>query len=101
MARGCDGCVTLRRNRHAIFAKYRRETKKRITLSAMTVVCRPPVSVVAPCFDGEDVLPRFLSRVGGVLDALGATSELVLVDDGSNDRTWEIMEKAAVEDARV
>ena len=67
----------------------------------MTLMCRPAVSVVAPCFDEEDVLPLFLRRVGGVLDSLGATSEVVLVDDGSSDRTWEIIEKAAVEDPRV
>jgi dolichol-phosphate mannosyltransferase len=67
----------------------------------MTVLRRPAVSVVAPCFDEEDVLPLFLSRVGGVLDSLGGTSELVLVDDGSSDRTWEIIEKAAVEDPHV
>ncbi len=67
----------------------------------MTVLCRPAVSVVAPCFNEEDVLPLFLSRIGGVLDSLGGTSEIVLVDDGSRDRTWEIIEKAAVEDSRV
>jgi dolichol-phosphate mannosyltransferase len=67
----------------------------------MTVLVRPAVSVVAPCFDEEDVLPLFLSRVGGVLDSFGGTSELVLIDDGSRDRTWEIIEKAAVEDPRV
>jgi dolichol-phosphate mannosyltransferase len=67
----------------------------------MTVLSRPAVSVVVPCFDEEAVLPLFLSRVGGVLDSLGGTSELVLVDDGSSDRTWEIIEKAAVEDSRV
>jgi glycosyltransferase involved in cell wall biosynthesis len=67
----------------------------------MVVMCRPAVSVVAPCFDEEEVLPLFLSRVGGVLDSLGATSEVVLVDDGSRDRTWEIIEKAAVEDSRI
>lgn len=67
----------------------------------MTVRSRPAVSVVAPCFNEEDVLPLFLSRVGGVLDSLGGTSEVVLVDDGSHDRTWEIIEKAAVEDPRI
>lgn len=72
-----------------------------IRLGGMTVVSRPAVSVVAPCFDEQDVLPLFLSRVGGVLDALGGTSEVVLVDDGSRDRTWEIIEKAAVEDPRL
>jgi polyisoprenyl-phosphate glycosyltransferase len=67
----------------------------------MTVMSRPAVSVVAPCFDEEDVLPLFVGRVRGVLDSLGDTSELVLVDDGSSDRTWEIIEKAAVEDSRI
>src|SRR5690242_1609167 len=67
----------------------------------MTVMCRPAVSVVAPCFDEEDVLPLFLSRVGGVLDSLGGTSEIVLVDDGSRDQTWEIIAKAAVEEPRI
>jgi polyisoprenyl-phosphate glycosyltransferase len=38
----------------------------------MTVVCRPAVSVVAPYFDREDVLPLFLGRVGDVLDSLAA-----------------------------
>jgi dolichol-phosphate mannosyltransferase len=51
----------------------------------MTVLCRPAVTVVAPCFDEEEVLPLFLSRVGGVLDSLGGASELALVDDGSSD----------------
>jgi glycosyltransferase involved in cell wall biosynthesis len=67
----------------------------------MTVLCRPAVSVVVPCFDEEEVLPLFMSRVGGGLDSFGGTNELVLVDDGSSDRTWEIIEEASVEDSRV
>ena len=67
----------------------------------MTSVIRPVLSVVAPCFDEEDVLPEFLDRVGAVLDAQGGTTEIVLVDDGSRDRTWELMEKAAAEDSRI
>jgi polyisoprenyl-phosphate glycosyltransferase len=67
----------------------------------MTALSRPAVSVVAPCFDEQDVLPEFLRRVGGVLDSIGCSSEIVLVDDGSRDLTWEIMSKAAMEDPRV
>lgn len=78
-----------------------RGRKLRITLGHMAVLSRPAVSVVAPCFDEEDVLPLFLDRVGGVLQKFGGTSEIVLVDDGSRDRTWEIIEKASVEDPRV
>jgi polyisoprenyl-phosphate glycosyltransferase len=67
----------------------------------MTSVLRPALSVVAPCFNEEEVLPEFLRRVGVVLEAQGDTTEIVLVDDGSHDRTWEIMSKAAAEDPRI
>ncbi|KLO32780.1 glycosyltransferase family 2 protein [Mycobacterium haemophilum] len=67
----------------------------------MASLLRPALSVVAPCYDEEEVLPEFLRRVGAVLDSLGETSEIVLVDDGSHDHTWEVMAKAAVEDSRI
>jgi polyisoprenyl-phosphate glycosyltransferase len=62
---------------------------------------RPMLSVVAPCYDEQDVLPEFLRRVGSVLDELGGTSEIVLVDDGSSDCTWQVMTEAAAEDPRI
>jgi len=70
-------------------------------LPFMTSVSRPTLSVVAPCYDEQDVLPEFLRRIGAVLDAQDGPSEIVLVDDGSRDRTWEIMNNAAAEDSRV
>ena len=62
---------------------------------------RPALSVVAPCYNEQDALPEFLRRVGAVLDAVGGTNEIVLVDDGSRDRTWETMSEAAAADPRV
>jgi polyisoprenyl-phosphate glycosyltransferase len=61
----------------------------------------PALSVVAPCFNEEIVLPEFVRRVSAVLDRIGGTSEIVLVDDGSRDGTWEAMTKAAAGDPRV
>ena len=65
----------------------------------------PALSVVAPCFDEEAVLPEFLQRMGAVLDALpdgvGADSEIVVVDDGSRDGTWAVLSKAAAGDSRI
>lgn len=62
---------------------------------------RPAISVVAPCFNEEGVLPEFLRRVGAVLDGLPGTAEIVLVDDGSSDGTWRVMTEAAARDSRV
>jgi dolichol-phosphate mannosyltransferase len=59
------------------------------------------LSVVAPCFNEERVLPEFLTRIGKVLDAVGGTSEIVCVDDGSKDGTWDILKKAAETEPRL
>ena len=39
----------------------------------------PALSVVAPCFNEEGVLPEFLARVAAVLDRIGGTAEIVVV----------------------
>ena len=50
------------------------------------------VSVVAPCFNEEEVLEAFHRRtVLACHVAVGCSYEIVLVDDGSRDRSWEIM----------
>src|SRR5476649_1719779 len=61
----------------------------------------PALSVVAPCFNEEGVLPEFVRRVAAVLDGIGGTAEIVLVDDGSRDDTWAVITEAAARDPRV
>lgn len=62
----------------------------------------PRVSVAIPLFNEEAGIAELLRRVRAVLDATpGGPHELVLVDDGSADRTAQLMEQAALEDDRV
>ena len=50
------------------------------------------VSVVAPCFNEEEVLDEFHRRTALACHAAtGSNYEIVLVDDGSRDRSWEII----------
>ncbi len=72
-----------------------------LLVAAMSGLSRPALSVVAPCYDEQDVLPEFLRRVGAVLDSIGGSAEIVLVDDGSRDRTWEVMTASAAADSRI
>src|SRR5262245_34627974 len=75
--------------------------KQRLFVNSMSETSRPALSVVAPCFNEEHVLPEFLRRVGLVLNGVGGTTEIVLVDDGSRDATWQIMTDAAAKDSRI
>jgi glycosyltransferase involved in cell wall biosynthesis len=53
------------------------------------------LSVVVPMYDEEDVLPIFFARMRPLLDGLDVTYELLVVDDGSRDRTAELLTAAA------
>lgn len=61
----------------------------------MTAVSRPELSVVVPCLNEEANVRTLGERVFGALDRAGITSELVLVDDGSTDGTWDVMTEMA------
>jgi dolichol-phosphate mannosyltransferase len=62
---------------------------------------QPFLSVVAPCFNEDVVLPEFYRRTKAVCLALGRPHEIVLVNDGSTDRTWELVEQLAAGDPAV
>jgi polyisoprenyl-phosphate glycosyltransferase len=59
------------------------------------------LSVVAAAFNEADVLPAFVTRLRSVLDATDEEWEVVLVDDGSTDATWDAIAVAADADPRV
>ncbi len=54
---------------------------------------QPIFSVVAPVFNEEALLPEFYARVKAVMEAEGAPWELILVNDGSRDRSPQIMDE--------
>jgi polyisoprenyl-phosphate glycosyltransferase len=59
------------------------------------------LSVVAPAFEEAEILPAFIARLTKVLRETGEDWEVVLVDDGSRDGTWEAIEAAAKQEPRV
>jgi dolichol-phosphate mannosyltransferase len=61
----------------------------------------PSLSIVAPCFNEEEVLPEFLRRVQAVCEQVDRRYEIVLVDDGSRDHSWSIIAAAAAADPRI
>jgi glycosyltransferase involved in cell wall biosynthesis len=62
---------------------------------------RPHYSIVAPVFNEEETLPEFYRRMTAVMDGLDGPAELVLVFDGSRDRSPEIGRALRAQDPRL
>jgi len=59
------------------------------------------ISVVAPVFNEADGIRAFTDAVATELNRLTDVWEIVLVDDGSNDGTWDILQTLHAEDSRI
>lgn len=59
------------------------------------------ISIVVACYNEQEALPELCRRVSDVCGSLGRTYEIVLVDDGSKDATWSIMQRAAAADSHI
>lgn len=51
------------------------------------------ISVIVPLFNEAESLPELSSWISRVMSENGFTYELILVDDGSNDGSWEVIEQ--------
>src|SRR5262245_28257395 len=60
----------------------------------------PELSVVVPVRNEEDVLPLLVPALREALDGIGESWEVVLVDDGSDDRTYELAVSSHESDSR-
>ena len=67
----------------------------------------PRLGIVVPCFNEEEVLPETSRRLVELLESLmvdgrvANDSQIVFVDDGSRDGTWELIESLASADHRI
>jgi undecaprenyl-phosphate 4-deoxy-4-formamido-L-arabinose transferase len=61
----------------------------------------PAVSLVIPVFNEEQTLEEVYRRSTAALEGLGKPFEVIVVDDGSRDGTWAVVERLAAEDARL
>ncbi len=50
-------------------------------------------SVVVPVFNSEASLEELFGRLTSVMQGLGKDYEFIFVDDGSSDRSWEVLQK--------
>jgi dolichol-phosphate mannosyltransferase len=62
----------------------------------------PALSVIVPCHDEAPTLPLLLPRLLNACRAVAAANfEIILVNDGSSDETWLLIEKAAALEKQI
>lgn len=59
------------------------------------------ISLVLPCYNENAVLELTYSTLAAAAKSWGEPIEIILVDDGSSDNTWELIEGLARRDTRV
>src|SRR5208337_1602761 len=61
----------------------------------------PGLSVFLPCHNEADNLTRVIDNLRAELERFASTYEIIIVDDGSRDRTGEIADRLATSDPRI
>ncbi|OYU94968.1 MAG: glycosyltransferase [Bacteroidetes bacterium B1(2017)] len=59
------------------------------------------ISVVVPFLNEEESIPELLAWIERVMDENNFSYEILLIDDGSNDRSWQIVEENRLRNSRI
>jgi len=59
------------------------------------------VSVVVPVYNGAETLPMLVEELAHILPSVAERYELVLVNDGSPDESWQVIERLAARHAWI
>jgi dolichol-phosphate mannosyltransferase len=52
------------------------------------------LSIVVPCMNEEETIPHLVDRLSAAIAPYAQSAEIILVDDGSTDGTWQAMRAA-------
>ena len=61
----------------------------------------PEISFVIPCYNEEGNLPELIKAIRAAIEPLNVSCEIVVTDDCSRDRSWEILKEFAAGDPRI
>lgn len=59
------------------------------------------LSVIVPCYNEEDVILESYRHTKSALDTLTHETEIIYINDGSTDKTYDLLNEIAAQDARV
>lgn len=70
-------------------------------MNKKVLINRMDISVVVPLFNEEESLPELTDWIKRVMDENHFTYEIVMIDDGSKDNSWQVVEQLQKENPNV
>ena len=61
----------------------------------------PHLSVVSPVYDAEKIIPVLIERIEKAVSTINDDYEIILVEDGGLDGSWNVIEKIAERNPKV
>jgi glycosyltransferase involved in cell wall biosynthesis len=58
-------------------------------------------SIVIPCYNSEKTIENLVNKLNDVMADIDSDYEIILVNDGSKDRTWNVIQKLARENDKI
>jgi len=58
------------------------------------------ISIVIPCYNEQEVLPELFKRLTAVTNAWKYNMEMICINDGSKDNTWQLLKQQVDKDSR-
>ena len=61
----------------------------------------PKYSLIIPIYNEEENLPELYRRISALMERMDGSVELILINDGSRDRSLEILRQLHEQDSRI
>lgn len=61
----------------------------------------PEISFIIPCYNEEGNLPELVKAIRAAVEPLNISYEIVITDDCSKDKSWEILQKFGATDSHI
>lgn len=71
-----------------------------LTQAVASSFAPPKISIVIPLYNEEESIPHLVEALDAAIAHYGQPAEVIIVDDGSKDRSFELLRKVAENDPR-
>ena len=59
------------------------------------------LSIVSPVYRAEHIISELVDRIKSIAEKLPVEYEIILIEDGSPDRSWDIIQTEAIKDTHI